>query len=72
VPVDRAIKWLYYHQDRDGKWDQDGFQKNCDTKQGAACDGQGTSQYDVGVTGLALLAFMGSGNTSQKEQYRED
>ncbi len=58
-----ALRWLQLHQDKDGKWDQDGFTKNCDTRRGPKCDGQGTSQFDVGCTGLALLAFMGSGHT---------
>ncbi len=66
--VAAALKWLRSHQDKDGKWDQDGFQKNC---KGAACDGQGTSQYDVGVSGLALLAFMGCGNTHKQGKYKK-
>ncbi len=66
--VAAALKWLQAHQDKDGKWDQDGFQKNC---KGAACDGQGTSQYDVAVSSLALLAFMGSGYTHKKGNYKD-
>ena len=61
--VTSSLRWLHFHQDDDGKWDQDGFQKNCDTRSGPACDGQGTSQYDVACTGMALLAFFGHGHT---------
>jgi hypothetical protein len=62
IAVKVALKWLANHQDKDGKWDQDGFQKNCDPDKDKRCGGQGTSQYDVGVTSLALLAFMGAGH----------
>ncbi len=58
-----ALRWLHFHQDKNGQWDQDGFQKNCDSRKGAACDGQGTSQYDVANSALALLAFLGNGHT---------
>jgi hypothetical protein len=67
-----ALRWLHFHQDRPGgKWDQDGFSKNCDPKHGAKCDRKGTSQYDVGVSGLALLAFMGGGHTHRTGQFRK-
>ena len=66
-----ALRWLHFHQDKDGRWDQDGFAKNCDTRKSAKCDGKGTSQYDVGVTGLALLAFMGSGYTHRVGDFKE-
>jgi hypothetical protein len=66
-----ALKWLEKHQDKNGQWDQDGFMKNCDTQKGAACDGQGTSQYDVGMTGMALLAFTADGNTHRTGQFRK-
>jgi len=61
--VTAALRWLHFHQDKNGQWDQDGFQKNCDTRKSAACDGQGTSQYDVANSSLALLAFLGNGHT---------
>ncbi len=69
--VDRALKWLHYHQDKDGRWDQDGFDKNCDTRKYTACDGRGTRQYDVAVSSLALLAFMGHANTHKVGKFRK-
>jgi hypothetical protein len=69
--VTAALKWLEKHQSKNGQWDQDNFMKNCDAQKGAACDGQGTSQYDVGVTGLALLAFLGDGHTHRTGQFRK-
>ncbi len=59
--INAALDWLARHQDPDGKWDQDGFDKNCDPDD--KCGHTGTSQYDVGVTSLAMLAFLGSGST---------
>jgi len=67
--VTAALRWLHFHQDKDGKWDQDGFQKNCDTREGPSCDGQGTSQYDVAVSSLAILAFQGHGNTHMTGEF---
>ncbi len=68
--VTAALRWLKNHQDQDGKWDQDGFGKNCDPKQPPACDKPGTGQYDVAVTGLALLAFLGNGHTHRISPYK--
>ncbi len=55
-----SLKWLARHQNPDGYWDCDGFHSQC---QGTICDGAGYAEYDVGVTGLALLAFLGAGYT---------
>lgn len=70
--VDAALDWLARHQDKDGKWDQDGFDKNCEVKEEKErCTGQGTSQYDVGVTSLALLAFLGAGHDHRVGPFRK-
>ncbi|MFH1422495.1 MAG: hypothetical protein ABIH42_07275 [Planctomycetota bacterium] len=64
--VTAALRWLHFHQNKDdGHWDQDGFSKNCDSKLGPACDNPNGSanQFDVAVTSLALLAFLGHGHT---------
>ncbi|MBL8729478.1 MAG: terpene cyclase/mutase family protein [Planctomycetes bacterium] len=67
--IDRALTWLVRHQDPDGKWDCDGFMKHDTT--GAPCDGAGNAVHDVGVTGLALLALLGDGNTLRSGRYRD-
>ncbi|MCA8944319.1 MAG: terpene cyclase/mutase family protein [Planctomycetes bacterium] len=56
-----ALEWLARHQDDDGSWDADEFMKH--DVEGTACDGAGNPAHDVGVTGLALLAFLGDGHT---------
>jgi hypothetical protein len=70
--VTAGLDWLKRHQSIDGKWECHGFSSNCDKKRGAACEGQGVAAFDVGVTGLALLAFLGAGYDEQRASpYRE-
>jgi len=67
--IDYALKWLSKHQDNDGKWDMDGFEKHCKS---FACGGKGAVDYfDIGLTGLALLAFLADGNTDKTGEYKE-
>ncbi|MFQ5844509.1 MAG: prenyltransferase/squalene oxidase repeat-containing protein [Planctomycetota bacterium] len=65
ITVELALKWLADHQDVDGQgmWDCDEFMKHdpADDK----CDGPGKALYDPGVSGLALLAFLGAGYTDR-------
>ena len=69
--VDLALEWLAKHQSADGAWDADEF--TC-AKDGAPClcreSSRGGPLYDVGVTGLALLCFLGAGETDKTGQYR--
>ncbi len=66
--VDRALEWLARHQGKEGGWDGDGFAESCNDT--TRCEGKGYPTYDVGLTGLAVLAFLGSGHTHQKGPYR--
>ena len=66
--VESGLDWLARHQDESGKWDADAFMKH-DTE-GDFCDGAGNAIHDVGVTGLAMLAFLGSGSTLRSGPYR--
>lgn len=66
--VDRALEWLARHQGKDGGWDGDGFVESCTDAN--RCEGKGYPTYDVGLTGLAVLAFLGSGHTHTKGPYR--
>jgi hypothetical protein len=67
--VDDALKWLKAHQSQDGGWECEGFRRWCDLKpaSGAGPDGAGKAVYDVGVTGMALLAFLGAGYTNRSD-----
>lgn len=69
--VDAALQWLVANQSPDGRW-------NCDELGG----GQGRSVHghrrraagveaDTGITGLALLAFLGAGYTHEEGPYAE-
>jgi len=71
VAIELGLQWLKDHQDEDGKWDCDGFMKHDDEGRGALCDGAGNSVHDVGVTGLALLAFLGDGSTLRSGAYKD-
>jgi hypothetical protein len=64
--VDAALDWLSRHQSPGGFWDCDGFESMC--KEGK-CGGAGARSYDVGVSGLAALAFLGVGETYKTARY---
>jgi len=66
--IDRGLRWLAEHQDVDGKWDVDDFMKH--DADGGITDGAGNGVHDVGVTGLALLAFLGDGTTLRSGRYQ--
>ena len=61
-PVREAVRWLVAHRSPDGGWECEGFRRWCDGRQteGSGPDGAGKSMYDIGVTGLALLALLGA------------
>ncbi|MBI1850760.1 MAG: hypothetical protein HYR85_10490 [Planctomycetes bacterium] len=63
-----GLDWLARHQSEDGSWDADGFMVNCQLNQ---CSGKGGALYDPGVSGLALLAFLGAGYTDNSGRYRD-
>ena len=63
------MEWLKRHQDEDGKWDADDFMKH--DAGDVPCDGAGNPVHDVGVTGLALLAFLGDGSNMRSGPYRD-
>jgi hypothetical protein len=65
-----ALEWLKEHQSPDGSWDADGFADNCD-RGGDLCNGDGDPLHDVGLTGLALLAFTGFGDTMKDGEYKD-
>jgi hypothetical protein len=62
-----ALRWLALHQSENGGWEAAGFDRWCEGKLSEVDrpDGQGDRDYDVGVTGLALGAFLGAGYTNR-------
>ncbi len=61
-----ALAWLAAHQAPDGRWPSASFGLWCKgEKVEDGPDGRGLDRYDVGTTGLTLLAFLGSGYTSR-------
>ncbi|MEQ8763016.1 MAG: tetratricopeptide repeat protein [Planctomycetota bacterium] len=64
--VDLGLKWLAEHQSPDGRWDSDGFTDLCQVD----CGGLGDPLNDIGLTGLALLSFLGTGNSTTTGPYK--
>jgi hypothetical protein len=59
--VTAGLRWLARHQGANGGWGAESFDGQCAS--GSRCSGHGHGQFDVGVTGLSLLAFLGAGYT---------
>jgi hypothetical protein len=58
--ADAALRWLACHQDADGRWNADDFMAH--DKGRELCTGPGSALNDVGLTGLAVLAFLAAGH----------
>jgi hypothetical protein len=67
--IQLGIDWLVRHQAVDGRWDADAFMER--ELAGERSDGPGLAVHDVGVTGLALLALLGDGNSLRSGPQRE-
>ena len=68
-PVDAALDWLARHQGisrGEPGWACATFGARCE---GAKCGGAGREHHDTGVTGLALLAFLGAGETHETPRH---
>jgi len=69
--VAAALDWLAAAQSQDGRWDADAHGAGRETRTlGHDRKGAG-AQADTGVTGLALLAFLGAGETHLAGEHRE-
>ena len=66
-----GLEWLKHHQAPDGSWDGDGFDSYWGKIGDGTCDMPGFEDHDVGLTGLALLAFLGDGNTMMQGPYKD-
>ena len=66
--VSFALKWLSEHQAADGSWDFDLRQAPCS----GHCANPGRVEHgEIGATGLALLPFLGAGQTPTDGQYKK-
>ncbi|MBI4878452.1 MAG: hypothetical protein HY812_02165 [Planctomycetes bacterium] len=65
--VAAGLDWLARHQDDDGRVSCSEFSARCKPNH---CDGKGKI-YDVGVTALAALAFLGDHNAERRAAYGE-
>ncbi|MHC5039707.1 MAG: HEAT repeat domain-containing protein, partial [Planctomycetota bacterium] len=64
-----GLFWLKNHQNPDGMWSCRKFMLNC--KKGT-CTGPGKGdEFDTGVTGLAVLAILGAGQTHAHGKFKE-
>jgi hypothetical protein len=69
--VKGGLEWLSDHQSSGGFWDADGFMYNDRYDDQPSSDGPGNPVNDVGLTGLALLAFMGNNQTMNEGEYQD-
>ncbi|MFO0982898.1 MAG: prenyltransferase/squalene oxidase repeat-containing protein [Planctomycetota bacterium] len=64
-----GLTWLARHQMPDGSWDATAYQDRCAD---ASCTGPGHPRFSDGLTGLALLAFLGAGYSHDSKQFVKD
>ena len=65
--VERGLEWLAAHQYAAGNWSIHSM--HCTDHD---CEAHGTYDADPAATGLALLAFLGAGNTHKSGQYQSE
>jgi len=70
VAVARGLKFISRHQNEDGSWSLHAFHKapGCD----GTCTGAGNVNSDMAGTALALLPFLGAGQTHLEGQYTDE
>lgn len=67
--VARALEWLARHQLPDGSWSFDHRQGLCQSR----CKNPGSyAQANLAATGLALLPFLGAGQTHKEGKYKKN
>ncbi|MGH7140561.1 MAG: hypothetical protein ACREHD_32910, partial [Pirellulales bacterium] len=66
--VSRGLRWLQAHQHADGSWRFDLKLAPCEGR----CSDSGSEVSASGATGLALLAFLGRGETHLEGDYQQN
>ncbi|HEV3021977.1 MAG TPA: squalene--hopene cyclase, partial [Pirellulales bacterium] len=69
--VKAALQWLATHQDADGRWDASQFEAGKERKVLGQDRAGAGAEADTGVSGLALLAFLGAGHTHLEGEYAQ-
>lgn len=69
--VANALHWLAAHQSPDGRWRAAELGAGIETQTDRQNRGGAGRRADTGITGLALLAMLGAGNTHLEGQHRE-
>ena len=68
--IEAALQWLSSNQESDGRWDSSRFSGGREDRvAGHDREGAGT-EADSGMTGLALLSFLGAGHTQYEGDYQ--
>jgi hypothetical protein len=67
--VQAALRWLAANQSADGRWDADKFGAGRELAVLGHNRQNAGAHADTGVTGLALLTFLGAGNTHQHGEF---
>jgi HEAT repeat protein len=73
--VEDGIDWLARHQSAGDSagWSGAGFRDRCPKEpKDAACGGAGDNGYDIGLTGLSTMAFVGAGETHVAGGHRQN
>jgi hypothetical protein len=69
VAVAAALNWFYRHRNPSGSWSLSRFASHCS---GNPCTGPGAADSDSAATALAVLPFLGAGETHKsKGPYQE-
>jgi len=63
----RGLRWLQAHQHRSGAWHFNHHDGPCP----AACRNPGSAPTTTGSTAIALLAYLGAGQTHQEGEFQE-
>lgn len=66
--VARGLQWLARHQNEDGSWSLDRFHRAGECR----CGGRGSLSSDSAATALALLPFLGAGQTHLTGLYQDE
>ena len=68
-----GLRWLARHQNADGSWSTLGLRDHCSADQPCADPKQAWNHnYDEGLTGMALLAYLGCGFSHESQQWLLD